>query len=648
MSIGVTSPASSKLRPPSELVRWAGPDLTDMASLFGAACREYQARPAYRVDGTWITYADCGARVSRIAASLRDRLVQYRQATGKQPTIAVLLPNSHHVLEFFFTAAVTHSILFPLNHRLSAAEIEAGLRASGAMILLTSDAFAETLAEIHWDTLSVQTIIWTNAPVDLPVKEHRSWDSLLSEAAPPAREPSLPAPSSYLQGFGTSGTTGRTKTVLHSHHNVYVHSFATIQALELSADDDHCWGHFGPMFHVGDAAFVWIALLLGARHIFHENQLHFEEVGKLLADEHVTIVKLVPSMLQLMCESDSIKALKFPDLRWILTGGAAPDPALVHRVATLFDCDFIQGFGMTEATCHVAFKVETQAPMKEGLRVLPGLDLKVVDPDDETVGPGQVGEIVLKGETVFSGYLADGKVETGNTEVFTRDGYYRSGDLGLPRRGRPRPRRRPAQGHDQCRRGECLCLGGRAGHRPHGRREGVRGLCHAGRRARRGRRGCHRSYRRPADGGQGEGALSEAAGEFQGPAPRAFPGRAAADADRQGAEAAHRGANPGHAGLRRGPAHPGRAVVSVARDRTNGRGGRDHVHGHADQRAHRSRSTAVRRWPRLPRHPGVDRQLEQRFSLKVPPTLLYDHPTIRELAAYFASQDAPRVRGRPA
>ena len=55
----VTSPASSKLRPPSELVRWAGPDLTDMASLFGAACREYQTRPAYRVDGTWITYADC-------------------------------------------------------------------------------------------------------------------------------------------------------------------------------------------------------------------------------------------------------------------------------------------------------------------------------------------------------------------------------------------------------------------------------------------------------------------------------------------------------------------------------------------------------------------------------------------------------------
>ena len=80
------------------------------------------------------------------------------------------------------------------------------------------------------------------------------------------------------------------------------------------------------MFHVGDAAFVWIALLLGARHVFHENQLHFEEVGKVLADEHVTIVKLVPSMLQLMCESESIKALRSPDLHWILLEGPLSTP----------------------------------------------------------------------------------------------------------------------------------------------------------------------------------------------------------------------------------------------------------------------------------------------------------------------------------
>jgi CRP/FNR family transcriptional regulator, cyclic AMP receptor protein len=107
-----TSRASPELRPPSELVKWATPDLADMASLFRAACREYQARRAYRVDDAWILYADCGARVSRIAGALSERLAQCRQCTGAQPTIAVLLPNSHHVLECFFSAAVTNSILF--------------------------------------------------------------------------------------------------------------------------------------------------------------------------------------------------------------------------------------------------------------------------------------------------------------------------------------------------------------------------------------------------------------------------------------------------------------------------------------------------------------------------------------------------------
>ena len=635
------SPASFSLRPASELVRWAGPNLTDMASLFAAACREHQVRPAYRVDGRWMTYADCGDRVSRIAASLDDRLVQYRQATGQQPTIAVLLPNSHHVLEFFFTAAISHSVLFPLNHRLSAAEIEAGLRASGAIVLLTSDAFAETLAKIHWHTLSVQNIIWTGAPVDLPVKEHRCWDSLLSAAGPPAREPSLPASSSYLQGFGTSGTTGRTKTVLHSHQNVYVHSFATIQALELSADDDHCWGHFGPMFHVGDAAFVWIALILGARHIFHENQLHFEEVGKLLADEHVTIVKLVPSMLQLMCGSDSIKALKFPDLRWILTGGAAPDPTLVHRVATLFDCDIIQGFGMTEATCHVAFKVETQAPMKEGLRVLPGLDLKVVNPNDETVGPGQVGEIVLKGETVFSGYLAEGKVETGNTEVFTRDGYYRSGDLGsLDEAGHV---------HVVGRRKDMINVGGEnvfawEVEQIIERMEGVKECA---------------AFAIPDNvlGEVVEVAIVRTGGQptvarvkercrkllasfkvphrvhFLEELPRTPTGKV-----RKSLIAERIRVTPTPAQAQPTPATPSSASPAVAQ--MVAEVVTTYMATLTSERVDHDRPLFDAGLDSLGTLELIE-QLEQRLSLKVPPTLLYDHPTIRELAAHFASGDAP-------
>lgn len=60
MSTAVTSTASSDLRPAAELVGWAGPELTEMARLLRAACREYQACATYRVNGAWITYVDCG------------------------------------------------------------------------------------------------------------------------------------------------------------------------------------------------------------------------------------------------------------------------------------------------------------------------------------------------------------------------------------------------------------------------------------------------------------------------------------------------------------------------------------------------------------------------------------------------------------
>ena len=135
-------------------------------------------------------------------------------------------------------------------------------------------------------------------------------------------------------------------------------------------------------------------------------------------------------MLQLMGASDSTINLDFKSLRWILTGGAAADSVLVRKTADRFGCDFIQGYGMTEATCHVAFKVETKAPATAGLRALPGLQLRILDSNNDLVAAGIVGEIAIKGETVFSGYVIDGIFEVERTDGFTPDGYFLTGDLG--------------------------------------------------------------------------------------------------------------------------------------------------------------------------------------------------------------------------
>src|SRR6516164_4132591 len=100
-----------------------GEGLTDMASLFAAACKRYASRPAYQIDNKWITYAECSERVNAIAASLLGLLGEHTQTAGTQAVIAVLLPNDPAVLELFYVAALTQSIVIPINHRLPSVEI---------------------------------------------------------------------------------------------------------------------------------------------------------------------------------------------------------------------------------------------------------------------------------------------------------------------------------------------------------------------------------------------------------------------------------------------------------------------------------------------------------------------------------------------
>ncbi len=398
-----------------------------MAVTFLAACARFAERPAYRIDGQWISWAECALRVGRLATQLLGAFPQKTTNHGT-PVVAALLHNSPLCMELFYAAALGNFALLPVNHRLTPSEIDDVLANGAAELLVTSAGFLSTCESLAWCRANggrtlCHAATAPNSSVDVRWLE-RLPGGVDGAVLPPAR-----GGPCVVELFATSGSTGAMKMVPHTDVSVLTHAGATMAALGLSSRDDHCWAHAGPMFHVGDVAFVWVGLLIGARHVFIEHQLQLGLTVGTMASEGVTITKLAPSMLALITESNALEGMAFPDLQWVLTGGERLDPGLAARAAAALGCDVLQGYGMTEATCHIAIKNQTREGSDVGLTTLPGLEVRVITETGESARTGEVGEIVLRGPTVMAGYQHAGLHEL-DRSAFLSDGFLRSGDLG--------------------------------------------------------------------------------------------------------------------------------------------------------------------------------------------------------------------------
>ncbi|MGH8507655.1 MAG: alpha-hydroxy-acid oxidizing protein [Gammaproteobacteria bacterium] len=410
---------------------------TDLWSLFSGSCEKFVNREAYQVNGEWISYGDLFKRVCALSLSF-DEIISRPAADPstrlRQPIIVAVLPNDYPLFELFFAAAATRSILLPVNTRLSPSEISRILKSSDPSILVMGAQWRDLLEEMELSD-RLEAVVWVGGVQNLPMG--RALYSLPYEAivsrqpihtAKDYRAVEIADPASlHIEIFCTSGTTGLPKLVPHSHTNVFEHAHMTLKALGLGLELE-CWGHFGPMYHVGDVAFIWAGVAIGARHVFHPNQLRFEDVARVISEQKVTITKLVPTMLRFLVQSDVVARLDFAELKWILTGGDKPERELVEKTGAVFGCQFIQGYGMTEATCHVAFRDESRFKTSGGLKVIEGLEVRILDDDGESARAGELGEIAIRGPSVFGGYLNNPEE---NAKRFTRDGFFRTGDLGF-------------------------------------------------------------------------------------------------------------------------------------------------------------------------------------------------------------------------
>ncbi|MBE0642836.1 MAG: o-succinylbenzoate--CoA ligase [Bacteroidetes bacterium] len=224
----------------------------------------------------------------------------------------------------------------------------------------------------------------------------------------------------------TSGTSGEMKAVPHTWMNHRASAEGSAENLGVRTDDN--WMCVIPLYHIGGLAIVTRSLFYGTALTVWKG-FEASAILETLGRERITLLSLVPTMLQRMLEANaSFTAASLPALRAILLGGAAAS-------RTLWDDALARGlpvlgtYGLTETCSQVVTASPSALAAMAGSagRPIGGAELRIEDEHGNALTSGNTGEICIRGTMVATGYLRNVPL---TAERFA-NGWFHSGDVGM-------------------------------------------------------------------------------------------------------------------------------------------------------------------------------------------------------------------------
>ena len=366
--------------------------------------------------GQTTTYGTLREQVS----ALRGGLV----GLGLQPDdrLAIIAGNNWYFVVTYLAALGAGLVVVPLNPQAPAPELEYELVSTGARAVLVSPAAAAAFGAIGRTSLPDLEIVIETVGVDLPGAV------VLDELIAGEPTPMVDRTSDQLAVLMfTSGTAGAPKAAMLTHGNLLA-NFEQVQAAAARHQDadDVVFGLL-PLFHIfGLNVMLGLSLLAGSRVLLIER---FDPSSAVEAVERheVTTMSGPPTMWSALAGlgdvSSSMRSVR------VAVSGAAKLPAEVVEAARVnLGLVLAEGYGLTETSPVVTSSTGTNAPVGSIGPVLPGIAMRLVDPDGEDVLVGDAGEIWVQGPNVFQGYWNDSEA---TAAALTADGWLRTGDIGV-------------------------------------------------------------------------------------------------------------------------------------------------------------------------------------------------------------------------
>ena len=224
----------------------------------------------------------------------------------------------------------------------------------------------------------------------------------------------------------TSGTAGSPKAAMLTHGCLHANLLQVRGNNDRVTSADVLYGVI-PLFHAyGVNVILGLSLLTGATLVLVQR---FDPATALetIVDRGVTVIPGAPAMWVAFSQFEEAPADAFANIRVALSGAAKLPQTVAERIQRRFGFAIAEGYGLTEASAVVTSSSGLEPKHGSVGVVLDGIEMRIIDDEGEDALVGDAGEIWVRGDNIFAGYLNDPEA---TARVLTDDGWLRTGDIG--------------------------------------------------------------------------------------------------------------------------------------------------------------------------------------------------------------------------
>jgi acyl-CoA synthetase (AMP-forming)/AMP-acid ligase II len=366
-----------------------------------------------------ITFRELYLRSNQLANGLLNLGIK------KGDRVGIMARNGHEYLELFFAMAKIGAVGVSVNWRLKGKELSYIINDSEAHLLIFYEEFSDVVNSVKPELKTIQNYIVIGEADDAPM----GYDALLEKSSNEAPCADVFESDEFIIMY-TSGTTGLPKGAVLTHRNFFVNNLQEFLAFPIRPND--VFLNCGVFFHM-PLVFSISFVMVGATNVIMDNFTP-EKALTLIQDERVTKMMSVPTMINLILQYPQNRSFDLGTLKGIVYGGMPISAQSLKDANDLFRCEFWQCYGSTESGMisflfpedHVLNGEQGKAGRLASAGTCNFLSqMKLVNDLNEEVAVGEVGEIVVKGESVMKHYWNRPE----ETREVLRDGWYRTGDL---------------------------------------------------------------------------------------------------------------------------------------------------------------------------------------------------------------------------